>query len=393
MRHFQLSLPLALVLCAFSFAPDDLDAARQELKDLVQDGSAVGLVACLEREGQVVLSEVVGLADREEGAEMREDSIFRIFSMTKPITCVSALILYEEDLFELDDPVSRYLPELSELRVTGVGEDGKKTVPARTMKVRDLFQHTTGWSYTTPWRQAAVRAGKSDPSLADMVTALAEIPLEFQPGSRWEYGISHDVLGRLVEVLAEQPLDRFMAERIFEPLGMVDTGFHLGAEDVARLTQLYQGGSGGLKPSAIGGRVDPTQRPSYLSGGGGLLSTSGDYMRFLRMLLAGGELDGKRILSADSVELMTRDHIGNIPRSALLFGRGFGLGVAIQTQDSARGSVGTWSWGGAAGTSFWVDPKREEIGVFMVQNWQDFRPATRFQMALSREGTLEEVKD
>jgi len=316
---------------------------------------------------------------------MREDSIFRIFSMTKPITCVSALILFEQGKFELDDPVAKFLPELSELRVSAAGENGEDTVPAEAMKVRDLFQHTTGWSYTTPWRQTAFRAGIADPSLADMVTALGDIPLEFQPGSQWEYGISHDVLGRLVEVLSEQPLDRFMAERIFEPLGMSDTGFHLDAEDVDRLAQLYQGGSDGLKPSAFAGRVDPTQRPPYLSGGGGLLSTSGDYLRFLRMMLAGGELDGKRILTKKSVELMTRDHIGNIPRGALLFGRGFGLGVAIQTQESARGSVGTWSWGGAAGTSFWVDPKAVEIGVFMVQTWQDFRPATRFQTSLTRD--------
>ena len=226
-----------------------------------------------------------------------------------------------------------------------------------------------------------------------MVTALGEIPLAFQPGSRWEYGISHDVLGRLVEVLSEQPLDRFMEERIFKPLGMTDTGFYLDAADVDRLTQLYQTGSQGLKPSALAAAADPTQRPSYISGGGGLLSTTGDYMRFLHMMLAGGELDGKRILSEKSVALMTRDHIGKLPRSALLLGRGYGLGVAVETRDSRRGSVGTWSWGGAAGTSFWVDPKAEEIGVFMVQNWLDFGPATRFQTALSREGVPEEKEE
>ena len=358
---------------------DPLDGVRRELSSLVQEGAVVGALAVVERDGELVLSEGVGTRDGE--APMREDTIFRIYSMTKPITCAGALILYDEGRFDLDDPVAKYLPELAHLEVEGAGEEDGAPV----LRVRDLFQHTSGWSYQAPWRQAAREAGHPDPDLRAMVNALAGLPLEFSPGTRWEYGYSNDVLGRLIEVLSGTTFDRFLEERVFEPLGMVDTGFSVDADDADRLARLYGYGARELEPERLAQFGDSTLKPAFLSGGGGLFSTLGDYLRFLRAMLAGGELDGVRILRPETVAMMTRDQIDDIPRSAVLAGRGFGLGVAVVTRESERGTrPGTWSWGGAAGTSFWVDPEGGEIGIFMAQNWMDFRPATRFQTAVQR---------
>ncbi len=380
-----LSLLVVLPLAAGGSAQDpDLGSpmprARATLDELVQDGKALGLVAVVTRKGHVVLEYVNGKRSSSSEEALTIDSIFRIYSMSKPITAVAALTFLDEGRFELDDPIADYLPELAALKVRGEGDEA--TVAARTMSVRDVFCHTTGWSYDTPWEAEARRLGNSNPDLAARVEALGSLPLEFQPGTRWRYGISSDVLGRLVEVLADKPLDQVFHDRIFKPLGMGDTGFVVPEQELPRLAQLSVMVGGKLKPSGRGAAIPPGSAPAFLSGGGGLYSTVGDYLLFLNMLRSGGALHGVRILNASTVELMTRDHLGDRPGEVLLAGRGYGLGVAVVTKRNRMlGKEGTWSWGGAAGTSFWVDPANDVIAVFMNQTWLDMGPRMRFQFA------------
>lgn len=359
-------------------AEDAFTPVRIDMAEMIEEGAAVGLVGAGTVGGELVFAHAAGMRDREAGAEVDVDTIFRIFSMTKPITCVAALTFYDEKRFELDDPVSDYLPELVDLKIEGKG--GEEDRPLESpMKVRDLFQHTSGWSYETPWERVAQENGNAQPDLEDMVTALSTLPLLFQPGSRWEYGISNDVLGRFIEVLAEKPLDEVFQERIFAPLGMSDTGFHVDEEDLDRLMRMYFRMGKDLVADPETAKSDPTRNPAHLSGGGGLYSTAGDYLRFLAMMRGKGSLDGKRVLKSETVALMLRDQIGDIPRSMVLGNKGYGLGVSVVTEASELGgSLGTWSWGGAAGTMFWVDPEQDEAVILMNQTWLDFGPAFRF---------------
>jgi len=365
------------------------EALASELEALVEEGRVVGVQVLLQSRGELVFERCAGLADRESGRPLEPDAIHRFYSMTKPITCVAALSFLDEGRFELDDPVARYLPELAELKVSAGGES-KELVDSTPMRVRDLFQHTSGWSYSTPLYFTPGR-------LKERVEALARVPLEFQPGSAWRYGISHDVLGRLVEVLADAPLDEVFQERIFEPLGMRDTGFQLSREQAKRLASVYTRASGSLEAVATSAAWRPTKEPPFFSGGGGLFSTADDYMRFLSMLRGGGALDGERVLSKKSVALMTQDHIGVLPRSMLLGPKGYGLGVSVVPErlNSAQRpfalmrtpglSPGTYSWAGMAGTFFWIDPERDWIGIFLIQTENDFEPGQRFLERLLKE--------
>lgn len=371
-------------------SPQRLERLRQVLRAHVEEGRIVGVVALIARHGKVAFFESFGLRDRETGTPMPVDAIFRIYSMTKPITSVAVMMLYEEGTFLLTDPVSKYIPGLGKLTVGVEGIDPQtgaltfSTVPAeREMTIQDLLRHTSGLTYGFFGNSAVdklyVENGvlTEDETIAETVEKLGKLPLKHQPGTNWEYSVSTDVLGRLVEVASGMPLDRFFAERLFQPLGMKDTGFYVEQEKLDRLATLYTPGEeGGLKPDDQTRRPNVTSRPTYLSGGGGLVSTAADYLRFAQMLLNGGDLNGTRLLSRKTVELMTADHLGTMrgPRYLPGPGYGFGLGFAVRQEQGVAGqagSVGEYWWAGAAGTGFWIDPLEELIGIFMIQ----IRPA------------------
>jgi CubicO group peptidase (beta-lactamase class C family) len=370
----------------------------ERMQSYVDSGEIPGAIALIARHGKIAYFEHWGMADREQKVEMKPDTLFRIYSMSKPITSVGLMILHEEGLFQLNDPVAKYLPELAKLEVReettdpATGQVTVRTHPARNpITVRDLMRHTAGFTYgffgntevDRMYREQGVVL--EDKDLAETVTKLGKLPLRFEPGTQWHYSVAVDVQGRLIEVLSGKPLDQFLRERIFAPLGMNDTSFTVPDKEWGRLAILYSPEgtgtgsdlfltqSGGKKPlvPADPDRSDRGYREgaTYFSGGGGLVSSTIDYLHFAQMLLNGGELDGKRILSRKSVELMTTDHLGDIP-GLWSPGYGFGLGFAVLDDvgaTGALGSVGEFNWGGAAGTRFWVDPKEGLIGIYMIQ--------------------------
>ncbi len=384
-----LSLLPTLASGAERVRPEDVGLSSERLTRIgefaraeVEKGRIAGAVSLVARRGHVVYFDAVGKADIEEGREMREDSIFRIMSMTKPIVSLAVMTLHEEGRFLLDDPISRFLPELGKLRVAvvpdgeAVSPEALETVPAaREITIHDLLTHRSGLTYgflnQGPVGELYRRARllETVATNEEMVRKLSELPLVHQPGTAFEYSHSTDVLGRLVEVVSGKRLDRFLEERILLPLGMKDTKFYLSAKEAERLVTLYQRGeSPPLKP-LDGGResrlvVGPK---TWFSGGGGLVSTAGDYYRFLQMLLNGGELDGTRLVSRKTVELMTTDHVGKeIP---IYPGYGFGLGFAVRQElgkGRSLGSEGDYTWGGIFNTVFWVDPKEELILIFLT---------------------------
>jgi CubicO group peptidase (beta-lactamase class C family) len=352
-----------------------------------------GASCLIARRGKIAYQEAFGMADIENGKLMRLDTIHRIYSMTKPITSVAVMMLYEEGKFQLNDPVAKYLPEFAKMRV-GIEErdpqTGKltlKTVPAkRPVTIRDLLRHTAGLTYgffsetlvDQEYRKARIL---SELHLAEFVANLTQIPLLHEPGTRWHYSVSADVLGRLVAVVSGQSFDQFLQERIFTPLEMRDTGFFVPADKKDRLARVYSPTKDGkIQPAATcatrGECVEkfpnavPTylERPTLLSGGGGLVSTAYDYLHFCQMLLDKGQYKDKRLLSRKTVELMSSDNLGNIP--GMRPGYGFGLGFAVSKapgEAGILGTVGEYNWGGAAGTRFWIDPQEELIGIFMIQ--------------------------
>jgi CubicO group peptidase (beta-lactamase class C family) len=344
-----------------------------------------GAVTVVARHGKVVQFKAYGMQDIESRVPMSRDSIFRIYSMTKPITSVAVMMLFEEGQFLLDDPVSRWLPEFRHLEV-GVeevdettGESVLKTVPAiREVSIRDLLRHTSGLTYGF-WGDSLVdkmyldkKVLTEDATIQETVTKLGSIPLKHQPGTVWEYGLSTDVLGRLVEVVSGQSFDDFLHERIFAPLGMMNTGFSVPPEHADRLATVYEANetNTAIAPYDPSKTRDFLKKPTYFSGGGGLVSTAADYLRFLQMLLNGGELEGVRILGPETVEMMTTDHLVEVADRRDLGPYGFGLGFAIGLDRGISGrmySKGTIGWGGMAHTGFWVDPQEELIGIFMIQ--------------------------
>lgn len=351
---------------------------------------ASGLIA---RRGKIAYQETFGMADVEAGKPMQMDTIHRIYSMSKPITSVAVMMLYEEGKFQLNDPVAKYLPEFAKMQVAieekdpQTGQSVMKTVPAkRPITVRDLLRHTAGLTYgvfgdTVVDREYRKARILGQLNLADFVTDLAAIPLQYEPGTRWHYSVSVDVLGRLVEVLSGKPFDQFLQERIFTPLEMHDTGFVVPAAKKDRLAKLYTiTKEGKLQPITVCSTRQecyegfPNAVPNFLqsmgmlSGGGGLTSTAYDYLRFCQMMLNQGQYDGKRLLSRKTVQLMSSDNLGTIPGMGP--GMGFGLGFAVSKapgEAGMMGSPGEYNWGGAAGTRFWIDPQEELIGIFMIQ--------------------------
>nr|QRD81014.1 lipolytic protein [uncultured bacterium] len=357
----------------------------------VDQGRLPCALTLIERRGQLVHASAQGYMDVERGRPLQHDTLFRIYSMTKPITSVALMMLVEDGLIALDDPVHRYIPQWRDLGVYEAGFIGTfRTRPATTpMRIIDLLRHTSGLTYGLQQRtnvDAAYRKfGFGDPAsggtLEQMIDGLAKVPLEASPGEIWNYSVSTDVLGYLVGKISEMPFEEFLRQRIFAPLGMVDTDFHVPAAKAARFAACYVLGPDGRLQVQDDPQTSRYLRPpTFVSGGGGLVSTASDYLRFCRMLLNGGALDGTRLLSPKTVEMMTVNHLPGGRQlhemSVALFseasyaGIGFGLGFAV-TVDPARslipGSVGDYSWGGMASTYFWVDPREQLIVVFMTQ--------------------------
>lgn len=358
---------------------DRLERIGEVFQGYVDDGRIAGAIGMVARKGRLVYVDRWGSRDMEAGDPLEEDDIFRIFSMTKPITSVAVMMLYEEGHFQLTAPIGRFLPELAQLRVAQLTrETTPDDIPTerarRPITIQDLLRHTSGLSYGIFSNTAVDQLYRSNnvlgrATIADMVTELGEIPLVYQPGTQWNYSVSADVLGRLVEVVSGQPFDVFLRERIFEPLGMVDTGFYVPVSQRDRLSRSY-GHTGPQGSLALGDTLGYTESVTMFSGGGGLVGTAADYMRFAQMLLNGGELEGVRILGRKTIEIMTVDHLGDAPTGWLSPGWGFGLGFTVRNEaglDGTPGSVGEYYWFGVAGTSFWVDPTEELIGVFMIQ--------------------------
>jgi len=356
----------------------------------VQERRFAGWLATIARGGQLVYCAKGGDRDREKGLEVTDDTIWRVYSMTKPITAVAVMMLYEEGHFDLNDEAGKWIEPLREARVWSRGTPVKfETVPAlEPVRVHHLLTHmsglTYGFGYVHPV-DAIYRAKGYDfgyaqgADLAQAVHDWCTSPLLFQPGSRWNYSVSFDVLGRLIEIWSGQPLDVFMKERIFDPLGMPDTEWWCPPEKLDRLAMLYTPVKGECVPAEELAR-GVTRAPRVLGGGGGLLSTAYDYNRFMTMLLRGGELDGARLLSSRTVELMTENHLpGDADLEALATdsfsetsyaGVGFGLGMSVLTdrrKNKSLVSEGTFAWGGAASTAFWVDPVEDITVSFFTQ--------------------------
>ena len=359
---------------------DRLDRVTKALQADVDRGHLAGAIGVVARRGKIAYWETVGMADREAGAPMRDDTIFRIYSMTKPIIGVALMSLYEEGKFALRDQVRKYIPELGGLQVA----TGEAEVKARReMTVQDLMRHTAGMSYggsatskhPTDKLFRELNVLGDNRSIDDFIQKLAKLPLKHHPGSAWEYSVSVDVQGRLIEVLSGKDLATFLQERVFGPLDMRDTGFTVPPAKKGRFVQMYsrtedRQGIGPSPASRSKGYFDYESK--WYSGGGGLVSTARDYLRFCQMLLNGGVLDGQRILSRKTIELMTADHVEGVRRasSVLSPGYGFGLDFAVhvdRAESGLNGSVGEYNWGGLAGTIFWIDPAEEMVGLYMIQ--------------------------
>jgi len=379
--------------------PEDVGLSSERLERIaaaiqksVDDGQIAGGVSLVARHGRIVYLKAVGMADRDTRKPMQKDSIFRICSMSKPLTSVAVMILYEEGRFLLSDPVSDYLPEFKNMKVLDPPWPQDKTSPPgalvdakRPITIFNLLTHTSGLTYQwnarlgKAYRDANVGSGilQHEGTIADGVKGLAAQPLLFQPGDDWEYSLADDVLGRLVEVVSGMPFDKFLQERLFQPLGMKDTGFFPPQEKVARIATAYaydeQKGLQPIRDNQVmheGGFEYSADYPyrgphTYFSGGGGLCSTAEDYYRFCQMMLNGGELNGARILSRKSVELMSHNHVIGKPDGGN-YGLGFGTS-ADEPQLTELGSIGSYYWGGFYYTSFIIDSKEDLIAIFMGQ--------------------------
>jgi CubicO group peptidase (beta-lactamase class C family) len=380
-----------------------LERVDAHLKDRYIDaGRFPGTQLIVYRRGKVVHSSVQGNADLERKVPVKDDTIFRIYSMTKPITTVAFMMLVEEGRVAIDEPVHKYIPEWKNLGVfvAGTAPTFLTKPPSRPMLIVDLLRHTSGLTYgfqqrsnvDAAYREARIGEVEKAGTLETMIEALAKLPLEFSPGEAWNYSVATDVIGYLIGKISGMPFERFLKERIFQPLGMADTDFYVPPEKAHRLAACYSADpQGGMTFHAAQRRDgltlqdDPATSsflspPSLISGGGGLCSTASDYLTFCRALLNGGELGGVRLIGPKTLKLMTSNHLPGgcdlpgMSRSlfseATYHGIGFGLGFSV-TMDPAKtlipGSPGEYSWGGAATTSFWIDPAEELITIFMTQ--------------------------
>ena len=374
------------------FSNDKLDNIQAFVKSYVDDGKLPGYLCLVSRYGEEAHFLSYGKRDVERDTPISRDTVFRIYSMSKPITSVALMMLYEKGAFQLDDPVAKYIPQWRDLKVFAGGDEKsyQTSAPARSMNVKDLLTHCSGLTYgflgTHPvdamYRAAKIGGGAPGATLAGMIDDLARIPLQFSPGTQWNYSVSTDVLGYLVQVLADQDFDQFVAEKITRPLGMDDTGFFVAPKNHDRFAACYDrvAATNSLKLQDDPKKSPYLSRPTFLSGGGGMVSTIDDYHTFTRMLLGKGAANDVRILGRKTVEYMTLNHLpGNKDLAAMgqpIFsetpydGIGFGLGFSV-ILDPATANVldspGEFAWGGAASTYFWIDPVEELIVIFMTQ--------------------------
>jgi CubicO group peptidase (beta-lactamase class C family) len=373
----QTALPTAKAENA-GMSTERLSRLGDGMKSLVDQGRLAGVVTMVARHGKLIEFEAAGKRDMAANLPMQKDSIFRIYSMSKPITGVAMMMLFEEGKWQLNDPVAKYIPEFANLKVYATDAAGNMVLNDQThpMTMRELMSHTAGFTYgyfsNTPvdklQREADVLNVNN--TLQEMITRVAKLPLNAQPGSEWHYSIAVDIQGYIVQKLSGMRFEEFLEKRIFKPLNMVDTGFYVPADKLKRLAQLYdydQEGHLQIAQSPI--NHDFSAKPALPSGGGGLVSTATDYMRFCQMLLNGGRLGGVRLLAPRTVELM-RTNVLAPSMSVFGSGAGFGLDFAVYTDPIAAGGYygkGTYWWGGAAGTWFWIDPTDDLIVIGMIQ--------------------------
>jgi len=366
------------------FSSQRLARIHTVMQRYVDEGKLAGIVTLVARRNQVVHFEKCGMAEIETGQQMEFNTLFRIYSMSKPITSTAVLMLLEEGQLRLNDPIGHYIPAFSNVKVLDdtPGSGGRLVEPIRPINIRDLLTHTAGLSYgfednvdidelyRNLWGQLDANPAFT---LKDWIETLAQIPLAYQPGTRYRYSMATDVLGYLVEVVAGMPFAQFLQQRIFEPLQMPDTSFYVPEDKIDRFAATYgPGDQGGLQVSDASRTSHYTNPNKRASGGGGLVSTTGDYLRFAQMLLNQGELDGVRLLGRKTIELMTSNclppgvYLDNDP----VRGAGFGLGVSVLLdlgRSNELGSLGNYGWGGAANTNFWIDRKEELLGILMLQ--------------------------
>ena len=372
-------------------SPEDVGISSERLRRLddgmqamVDDGKLAGVVTMLARHGKVVHTDVVGALDVGQGNAAELDSIFRIFSMTKPVIGVAMMMLHEEGKWQLNDPVAKYIPGFANLKVyTGDNANGTMQVEdierGKRATVRDLMKHTAGLGYVLNPQHPVTKAFQAnrvldaDASLQTMIDKMVQVPLVAQPQTMWAYSSGVDVQGYLVEQISGQPLGEFLQERIFEPLGMVDTGFYVPPGKAHRVAALHSPNANGQLASTSTGRgALRTTPPAGPSGGGGLYGTAPDYLRFAQMLLNDGELNGVRLLSPRTVEMMRSNHLTDGEQATYRRpGQGWGLNFSVVTDGAASGeswSTGSYYWVGIAGTWFWVDPEEDLIFVGMIQH-------------------------
>ncbi|MDE0315600.1 MAG: serine hydrolase [Candidatus Poribacteria bacterium] len=363
----QHGLPMAV--------PEDVGVSTEQLDEIapvlqayVDKGQLPGFLTVIARKGKIAHFEPLGMRDVENQKPVEPDTIFRIYSMSKPITSVAVMILYDEGYLKLDDPVEMYIPAFKDMKV--YNKEQTETHAAKNkMTVKHLLTHTSGLTYG--WGRKPVdklygelKIFKRGSGLTEMAEKLGEIPLVHEPGARWTYGVSTDVLGYLVEVVSEMPFEEFLQTKIFKPLGMVDTAFSVPKEKVERFAALYRHSKEDGMKLAANVPLANDDVSFFPSGGGGLVSTAADYLRFCQMLLNGGELEGVRILKTETVELMRYPHHQYGKNGA--FGLGFHV-VIRKDDDKNKRSTGAYSWSGAAATTFWIDPEKELIGILMTQ--------------------------
>jgi CubicO group peptidase (beta-lactamase class C family) len=388
-----LLLPLKAFADALPTAPPEsiglsskrLQAVTDALKAGIAKGDIPGAVLMISRHGKIGYFEAMGSLDADKKTPLAKDSIFRIYSMSKPITSLLIMMLFEDGRLFLSDPVAKYIPEFKDVKVGVEKKDAAGNVtlelvaPARAMTIQDLLRHSSGLTYGF-FGQGAVKKAYNDaklddgnPTTAEFVARLAKLPLVYHPGTTWDYSHATDVLGRVIEVVTGKSLHQAMREMLLDPLGMTDTSFYVtDPAKQARIAEPF------ANDRAIGGGVmvnDPRVAMKYESGGGGMVGTAMDYARFLQMLLNGGTLDGRRYIGPRTIAYMTADHMGDVirrgPYDLLGPGYKFGLGFGVRTDTGLApyaGSAGDYYWGGAAGTAFWVDPKEKMFVVYMMQS-------------------------
>lgn len=362
------------------FSGERLARLDAKTHSFVNEGLAAGVITLIARHGKIVHFDVYGKADIEAGTPMQANSLFRMYSMTKPLTSTALLMLYEEGKFQLDDPLEKYFPEFKDLKVyvSGSGDQMKVEPPKRKPTVHDIMRHTGGFGYglgQSPvdklYQEAKVREG----GLQELVPRLAKLPLVYQPGTQWVYSVSHDLQAALVELFSGMKFQDFVSARIFKPLDMKDSSLGVPALDISRLTTSYRVEKGKLVPA------DKPATSTYkgVRGGSSLTSDARDYLRFAQMLANGGELDGVRLLSPETVKLMSSNHLPDglwVGPPGVNSGTGYGLGVSVLVDPVKRGNLGSkgeFGWSGAASTHFIIDPEKGIVGIFLTQKLPDDR--------------------